>query len=73
MISGDIRIGKDYDFKSGGVVEDMSFEKEKTLLEVRVRFYVVPQKFLLQKSAAIKIRNRILILSSTYHLFIGSV
>lgn len=34
MISGDIRIGKDYDFKSGGVVEDMSFEKEKTLLEL---------------------------------------
>ena len=34
MIKHDARIGMGYDFKAGGMFEDMSFERERTLLQV---------------------------------------
>ena len=34
MIKHDARIGMGYDFKAGGMFEDMSFEKDRTLLQV---------------------------------------
>ena len=33
MIKHDARIGMGYDFKAGGTFEDMTFEKERTLLQ----------------------------------------
>ena len=34
MIKHDARIGMGYDFKAGGMFEDMSFERDRTLLQV---------------------------------------
>ena len=36
MIKHDARIGMGFDFKAGGIFEDMTFEKERTLLQVSV-------------------------------------
>ena len=38
MIKHDARIGMGYDFKAGGTFEDMTFEKERTLLQVSENF-----------------------------------
>ena len=34
MLKHDARIGMGYDFKAGGIFKDMTFEKERTLLQV---------------------------------------
>lgn len=35
MKKHDARIGMGYDFKAGGIFKDMTFEKERTLLQVQ--------------------------------------